>query len=481
MASAEMQLVCKIIKTGELRRVLEWGITEDDFLNLEPKGIFKQLIAIFTNPETSGSVLGPRLATEKFGQLNIDEVDTHVTIEHLCSEIRQRRILKEVQTAAQQALEEHNALAAYDILTSASANIRRLDAGKFTDVAMDVGMGRVWATYQAIKAGVQTGVFPFPWELLQDETGGAAKDDYIVFYGRPKSMKSWVLAFLIAWCVEEAWLDHNLRNHPMTKHQRVLVYTKEMTPDNVYMRIAACLAGVPYSDVRHATLTPSQEMSLLYWVEQAKEMAKDNRLIVLSAKDVAGRDTVSWLRTKVEKYAPTVLFVDGLYLMSPENQKIVKMNERVASISRDMRQLILDTGVPVIATMQANRQAAKHEEANLDEIAFSDAVSQDATQLVRVINDKDDVTISLVWGGAREINFAGMRIYGVPATNFGYHSRLDFKAIEEAKKADDAEVTPKKREPKTLGGNGHHKDNGVKKSAVEKAFDKNLKKALDEM
>ena len=465
MAGAEMQLVCKIIKTGELRRVIEWGISEEDFLNLETKGIFKQLIAIYTNPETQGSVLGPRLAQEKFGQLNVEEVDTHTTIEHLCLEVRNRRLSKEIKDGAQRAIEaaELSPLEALSILQLTAAGAMRLDAGKQTDVDFSTGMDQMVEEYYQTKSGAVSGKFRWPWAPLQDETGGGQEDDYIVFYGRPKSMKSWVLCFLIAWMVAEGI--------------PVLVYTKEMTTKNIYKRIAAFLAAVPYDDVRKGKLTPQQEAYLLYWQQEAKRLAGQNRLIVLSAKDVAGRDTVSWLRSKVEKYSPQVIFVDGLYLMSPENPKLTKTNERVESISRAMRALILDAKVPVLATMQANRLAAKHDKAEFDEIAFSDSLSQDCTMAIRVIKDKNDAKISLVFAGAREIKFSGMQIHAIPSTNFDFYSMLTEREIEKIKKGDEAEddASTKKREPRTVG------EERAKKSAVEKQFNKELQKALDEV
>lgn len=464
MASAEMQLVCKIIAEGDLKRVIEWGITEDDFLSLEPKTIFKQLIAIYTNPETSGSILGPRLAAEKFGQLNLSDIDIHTSMEHLCLEVRNRRLAKELKEGAQKVIEsaDVNPLEALSHMQLTAGAVMRLDAGKQTDVDFSTGMDQFVDEYLKVQSGELTGKFRWPWGPLQDETGGGQEDDYIVFYGRPKSMKSWVLCFLIAWLVAEG--------------VRILVYTKEMTTKNIYKRIGAFLAGVPYDDVRKGKLTAEQLEQIIYWRDFAKSLAGQNRLIVLSAKDVAGRDTVSWLRSKIEKYSPQVVFVDGLYLMSPENPKITKTNERVESISRAMRQLILDTKIPVIATMQANRAAAKHENAEFDEIAFSDALSQDCTMAIRTIRNKHEPTVSLVFAGAREIQFAGMCIHAIPCTNFEFKTMLTEKEIAKATKEDNPEDTSdgKKRQPKTIGN--EPKKNG--NSAVEKAFSKNIDAAL---
>lgn len=446
MASAEMQLVCKIIKTGDLKKVIEWGINEDDFLMLETKGIFQILMADYTSIEKSGSVMGPQLAATKFTQLNLSDVDDHVTIEHLCHEVRTRRIAKEIKEKAQQAIEtaDANPLDALSFMQEGVGNVLRLDAGKNTDVSFAAGMEQVWQNYQKRKRGEIVGKMPWPWMPLQDETGGLQDDDYIVFYGRPKSMKSWVVSYLIAWAVEAVWLPGDL---PPSHYPRILVYTKEMTPLNFYNRIAACLAALPYGDLRGTKLTAEQEATLEMWVEYAKELTNQGRLIVLSAKDVAGRDTVTWLKSKVEKYAPQMVFIDGLYLMSPENPKIVKDNERVASISRAIRQMILDTKTPVIATMQANRKAAQHERAELDEIAFSDAISQDCTGAFRVINDKMSPTISIVLGGAREFYLPGLRIKGVPAVDFSFDSKLTEADIMKAKEQDnpDDEKANKKK------------------------------------
>ena len=50
--------------------------------------------------------------------------------------------------------------------------------------------------------------------------------------------------------------------------------------------------------------------------------------------------------------------------------------------------MVLGSGVPVAATMQANRKAAGHTDANLDEIAYSDSLAQDCTAAIRTIQRK---------------------------------------------------------------------------------------------
>jgi hypothetical protein len=240
--------------------------------------------------------------------------------------------------------------------------------------------------------------------------------------------------------------------------------------------VAAWLAGLPFSDLRKGSLTPDQWSLLQYWVQVAKELAGQNRLIVLSAKDVAGRDTMTWLRSKIEKYAPDICFIDGLYLMSPENPKITKDNERVASISRACRQMIFDTRVPVIATMQANRKAAQHGRAELDEIAFSDAISQDCTMAARVIKDKMTPTISVIVGGSREWHMPGFRIKGIPAVDFSFDSKLTEADILQAQQLDNPD-DPKANSKKAFRSPTTAKD--IEKQKREQEQDKHYKASMD--
>jgi hypothetical protein len=172
-----------------------------------------------------------------------------------------------------------------------------------------------------------------------------------------------------------------------------------------------------------------------------------------------GRDTISWFRSKVEKYKPKVAFIDGMYLMTPENSKLVKTNERLENVSRAARQMILDTKVPLFCTLQANRQAAKHEKGEMDEIAMSDAVSQDCTAAIRTIKDKvldpdtGKHTCSLVVAGAREWNISGFRIFAEPSTDFSFQKILDDKEAQNVKATDDDE-SEKAKKKKEKGKDG---------------------------
>jgi len=425
MATWELQLVSRIVRTGDINTALQWGVTENDFLTSEGRGFFRHLLSYFSMPQTAGAVLGPQAVQTIYPNFVLCD-DPAMTTEALCTEVRKMRLSIELKQHIQGTLElvDYDPLAAASRLNLATSDIQNLGSSKNTDVHFVDALGRTLQRMELKERGIDLSVAKWPWYPMQDATGGIEKDEYTVFYGRPKSMKSWVLAALIAWFFNCG--------------KRLLIYTKEMTPDNIFMRVAAALAQIRYQEFRKANLSPQEREAIYTTHRMVRALMMTQTTVCLSGADAPdGGDTVPWLRSKAEAHKPDLIFIDGMYLMSNiRGGKRQKDNERVRDISRDLRRIPLDMSIPVFATIQANREAAKHSEANLDEIAFSDGLSQDATCLIRVINEQAAPTIAMLLAGAREFTLNGFRIYGVPATNFEYAGPITAKEAEKAKEQD---------------------------------------------
>jgi hypothetical protein len=382
--------------------------------------MYKYLLYYYQMPASRGSVIGEHAATQIFPNFALCD-DPYMTTEALCSEVRQNRIALECGERMDKIREtmNENPIVACAALSQLATEMIQLGSGKATDVMFGSSFDRILHRYQMIKAGADFSVGHYPWALLQHSTMGIQEDDYIVFYGRPKSYKSWVLAYLTM--------------SLFMQDKRLIIYTKEMTAENIFMRIIGCLAQVPYQEFRHGGLTYSHEVALYQARKMVHVLGANDNLIVLSGKDApAGGDTVPWMQSKIKTYQPHACIIDGLYLMS-DVKKNKDKHQKVSSISNDLRQMNLETKVPIIATLQANRAAAKNNEANLDELAFSDSIGQDATMIMRVINEKETPTAMLVQGGARESSLNGLRINAIPAINFEQYGHSD----------DDARITSK--------------------------------------
>lgn len=457
MATWELQLVSRIVRTGDLNSVIERGITRDDFLTNEGRALYSSIEGYFSMPEHSGAVLGPYAIQRMFPNFQLCD-DSSMTTDALCVEVRKQRLAIGFKARCQQALElcEYDPLQAINQMQLGMTDLQNVGLGNSTDVHFSTAFDRVMQRYHLLKQGVDLSCGSWPWQPLQDVTLGVQPDDYVVIYGRPKSMKSWVLAYLIAWFYEMG--------------KRMVIYTKEMTADNIFQRAGACLAEVRYHLLRTGACSYEEEMALFAVTKMLRHAQMQQTVVCLSGQDaVKGGDTVPWLRAKLEIYKPNICFVDGMYLMS-DVSGARKDNERVRNISRSIRQMVLDTGVPAICTVQANRDAAKNQSANLDEVAFSDAIGQDATLLMRAINERDKPTIALVMGGAsREFHLEGFRIYGQPAFNFSYAGDITSKEIEKAKEQDlDSEEGNSKNVPASKTKNGKNTEAVAERSTLNR-------------
>jgi hypothetical protein len=445
MANFELQLNSRMIRDGKtaLQVIMNYGIGLDDFRSSEGKGMYSHLLAYYNDTASSGSIPGVHAARLLFPNFELCD-DVSMTTDKLCEELRrQRQVLESREVASY--LAEMAEIDPMKALADSQARITQLlelGVNRSTDVPIENAIDDIIYDYELAEAGVDLSVMRWPWPLMQAETMGLQNDDYVVLYGRPKSKKSWVLAFLIAWAYEQG--------------KNIVVYTKEMTPKNILKRVAACLARIPYREFRQGCLSNEERTTLFSLRDYIHELKISQRLIVLSAKDVqTGGDTVPWFRSKLEKHKPNLQFVDGLYLMSSsDGRKNSSREEKMTGVSRQYRQLILDTGIPGIATLQANRKAAGHNNAELDEIAYSDAIGQDATIAARVIAEKTANTIALAVGGSREFELPGIRIGGLPAIDFWEKGPMSEKEMSKAKESDATDE----------GSNGSTKAN-TKKSA----------------
>ncbi len=448
MATPEHRLITRVLQTGEMKEVLSNGITPEDFLSLTQRSMWDLMVSYYENQQTSGSVVSPEMFQSRFPEFDLVEAPG-MTTAALCHELRSQRLTHQIKEAATQAIEEADTdpLAAAIRLRELSEEVLQRGNTNVSDVRLSDRIDTTIETYIRKEAGEIPPVLHWPWKPLDEETGGVADEDYVLFWGRPKSKKTFVVTYTMA----HAYME---------QQKRVLCYTKEMSPDNMLLRVAAFLGKLPYREMRLGKLSENDKNTLLDLREFIKYRAEAtdgrNDLIILSGQDANGNDGVSWLRSRVELYEPDVLFVDGLYLLKDDKStKRAADWQRVMNISRDVRQMILKTKVPVIATMQANRSAAKNKEAALDEIAFADAVGQDITQGFRVINEKSSPTIALVAGGSREYQLHGIRIYGIPCSNFGFKSIMSEKEIEQAAENDgendmeEAHAKPRKRKSRT--------------------------------
>jgi len=416
----EYALINRIIQDQDFHNVEKLQITEDYFSIPEVKEAFRYIKDTYHNHISPGLVPSRDMLNRHFPTFFIVPASDPVPI--LCTELRQQKLKYDLMNLGGGVYQEaqHDPISA---LASLKAQLSRIST--IADVSQDLSISAAYNLlvdrYNTVSASQGVVGIPYPWDMLNQATQGMQSGQYIVFYGRPKSMKSW-MAIKIA-C--HAYLK---------ARRRVMYYTREMEPIEIAERIACTIAKIDYGACRAGTL---QEAVKKQFFDTMRDLLEDEQnhgarnggdvpglTIVSDRGNGADGGGVGWLQAKIREKRPHLVIVDGMYLMKDDRSGKREVDWKVmTNISRDLKLTAQQFQVPLVAVTQATRKSENTNGDDLTELAFADAIGQDADAVFRVmkpktLNEQGRQELIITAPGIRASKFDGMVVYGEPATNF---------------------------------------------------------------
>lgn len=428
----EMQLLSLLVSLGTLEPALAWGITADDFVSASARHLFGYLLAYADVPGNKGALPGFHNLSSKFPSFQ-ECHDASMTVEALCTEVRDNRVKHETRKAIEDAntyldtqVSPQQAVA---LLLSSAERLTSL-YGVQSATTFASAVPKTLARYAQRTQGIFDYAIEWPWPEMTAIAGGIMSTDFTLYYGRPKNKKTFVALYHAIDCFRR-------------QHKRVILYSKEMPEEEIWDRAICFMAGIPYDTFNSGQLQPNQYADLLQAGAEAEDLPRLTNgaaeLLCLSGYSVPeGQDNVAWLSAMAVKYQADVIFIDGVYLMA-STSKSKDAHARAEAISRAVRAMALRLRKPVIATIQANRKADKSGlVADGDEVAFSDAFTQDATAMLRMVANPFEPTCNVLLPGSRKFKLDGFRIWAKPCTDFSWIERLDEAKASQSLADDDA-------------------------------------------
>jgi replicative DNA helicase len=432
VSSLGLLALAAVLRDGSYERLVDMGFEEEDLATKEEKALYEFLRSYHEDPLTRGGTPSLSYVQAQYPELVLPDV-ANMQLQELVGSLRQSRVAREARTILTRAHKlvsvPHNPSIITDLMNLQEEIGHLIGKGSSanTDSNEMVGLQEAVDRIELQRAG-KIYFHPWPWPELHAWSPGMEDTDFTVIYGRPKNKKS----FLILFFVIQAFLSGG----------NVLLYSKEMPKEQIWRRVLAFLANLPYDVVTLAKFTEDEYLAMynaLAMVEQHVRAGK-GRITCVSGMDAPqGSDTVGWLGSKIKQYKPTLVVIDGLYLMA--GPKVKDDHERVRIISRDVRQMALRLRVPVVATVQANRKvgnkaALDSPDSDLDDVAMSDGLSMDATALFRIIADRTFPTATIKVSGGREFKLAGFRINALPCSDFSFIGPVNEREVLEAAAGD---------------------------------------------
>lgn len=436
----EMALLSRVMGDGDFHSLEKSQITEEFFQAPETKEIFRHLRAIYHDPSTAGHV--PSVDMVRHNYPGFYPVTAPDTVPILAAQLRKEKIRLEIHSLAQ-LLEQEAELDPLQAMASLRA--KAADLTSLAEVGQDLSMASAFAAlkqrYEIVANSQGLLGIPFPWQVLNDELQGMQNSQFIVLYGRPKSMKSWLGIYIAVHAY-------------MSARRRVLFYTREMSPLLVAGRVACCMAKIDYKKYNQGKLQPELKAHLFTILQELMDDEKAAEYMggirqpyfIITSDRSGGANSgggVAWLQAKIRELKPDIVFVDGMYLMKDDRSNSRSVDwKNITHISQDMKLTGQEFDIPIIGITQANRQADKAKGVDLTELAYADALGQDADAVMRVSKhtEIDEQTkqkmteLHLTFPGVREAQLDGLVVHGVPATNFGFKKVLVQQTEEEEKK-----------------------------------------------
>jgi replicative DNA helicase len=306
------------------------------------------------------------------GVPEVKEPDTYL-LEKLYEDYSFAYIVNNLR-ATKDLLEKSNIDKAREVFVNAAKNMRRGSSLTCTNLIKDTTRydRYVEKTTNASKYYLSTG---FP--ELDKLTGGIDREnENMVIAARPGRGKTMLLV--------------KMATAASMQGLCVGIYEGEMTADKLGYRVDTFLGHIKNSSLNRGDLFIQKE-----YKKYIDSLAVSNfgDIKVITPNDIAGAPTVDALRAFIEKEKLDILFVDQ-YSLLEDKSGAKKENEKVANISKAIKQLQVEKHIPIISVSQMNRVSNKDEkgkagEMDTNQIALSDRIGQDAT-VVLMLERKDD-------------------------------------------------------------------------------------------
>lgn len=386
MAALEFRILTNILMDQSLGEALKTGLVEDHFKDPDARMIYQFIYGHWFKPSTYKSVPTLGAIQRRFPsfQPTAEDPNEHGALRALINELKVSSFETNVRGLAHAFYEWVDAdpyEAAVKLKQAIDGVLRETSEAQTLDV--DDIVDAAEKHYRDAQLGLIYGV-PWPWEILTEDTLGKRPGDFIVLYGRMKTMKTWVALY----CAAVDYLEHNCR---------VAIWSKEMAKEKLTLRLAALFAKADYQLFKKGKLPKKLERRVMQALHELRTVTKNEdgtsnlqggkRDIML----MCGRDaprTVEELKSVLTAFRPDVVYLDSFYHLDSARANSNQRWQRIAALAEDIKELAEELRVPIVAVHQANRLGEKTHGNTLADVADADVIAREADLIMRVIMKK---------------------------------------------------------------------------------------------
>jgi hypothetical protein len=404
MPATEFRILTKIIEAGTLDEARRLGLKSEHFTGTEAKAMWDYLNKFWNTPETEHTLPTFAKVRKRYpGFLPTSDTGDEVqTLARLITDLKDSKFQNDVLGVADHfsELARHDPMKAIQV---AKEEMRSIEIVRGSETIFTT-LGNIESIAKERYYGAQSGAvfgIPWPWKCLTEDTLGKQPGELYIFYGRMKSMKTWILLY-------NAVYDF------LENHCRVLIWSREMDEVRLSMRVASLLGKVDYQMFKAGMLPPKLEKKVFdiihklvtrdIYTEDLQRSANSGSADLMLLSGHNAPRTLAELNECVQKFQPHVLYLDSYYHM--ESERSSDMNERnkkLAAFSEDLKAYAMDHEIPIVAVHQANRSGEKTYGNTMVDLADTDVLAREADLICRCLMRPDGNT--RLWEDDYEVEF----------------------------------------------------------------------------
>lgn len=205
----------------------------------------------------------------------------------------------------------------------------------------------------------------FPFKAIHKAIGGLNLGDKMTIAARLGVGKSTV----VQWIASEAMKDG----------YKVLFISPEMLASDVYARIDGIIANFNPLGIRQ------QDKSIMTKIGEAVKLAGMYTGEIYVPK--GGVDTPKEIEALIKSLKIDLCIVDGAYLLESSDGRFKANWERIAKVSKELKQIARNTPTRMIAVHQIKRGADTEDFYDTEDIAGSDSIARDSDSVIAIKKD----------------------------------------------------------------------------------------------
>jgi replicative DNA helicase len=362
--SPDIKIISKIVESGDILQAFQNGISGDII-----EGAERDIWAFMESHYREFKKVPSKDAIQT--KFSVELPTAADSIEFYAKEITDRKLhrdLVELSYRVDKKLTESNPSEALQSLQEFVRHQVGLISRKRGVSTLGDMMAEVKQRYVDAKDG-KRGILT-PWNRMDEWTMGWWPGDTSWFSARLGVGKTFVATMVTAAALKR-------------DNCKVLFVSGEMMKVDIAMRLAAIQYQFPYGAVRKGRLGfPSEDK----YFQALEELTTETGVEIMDAS--LGFKS-SDLESAMERTEARLVVVDAAYRIKA-NQKTKDRSENMAIVSDDLKSFAIQYNKSIVCTTQLNRESTKKKSYGDEDVALSDVVGWNATNLFALKQEDED-------------------------------------------------------------------------------------------